>query len=141
MPVVYWLPSNGLGRSGLCLRPRGSEWLLEDCLNLRAQGVHTLVSMLTKAEERELQLLQEFDCCNEVGLHFSSWPLLDRGTPPSILAWTQRFEQWSAGIGEQTIVVHCRQGIGRSSLWLTAWLAWQGQSVAETLEAIAEIRG
>jgi hypothetical protein len=141
MSSVFWLPSDGSERHCLWLRPRGGEWLCEDVLALRQEGVEVVVSMLTVLEEQELGLNRESAVVREVGMAFYAWPLRDREIPDSMFAWGRRFRALEPELCGRSIAVHCRQGIGRSSLWLAAWRAWEKKPVSESLTLLEKVRG
>jgi protein-tyrosine phosphatase len=120
--------------------PRGGDWLDDEVEALRAEGVEVLVSALTSSELVELQLSAEPELARQAGLTYISFPIPDRGVP-EVAATTlvgQLGERLAAG---QFIVVHCRAGIGRSSLIAAAVLVREGLSPAEAWERISAARG
>jgi protein-tyrosine phosphatase len=122
-------------------RPRGNDWLPDEMNGLREAGTNVLVSMLTAGEAKELDLQGEAEAATEAGLVFLTCPTPDRGVPE-----TQKFrdllvELQAALDAGQNVVVHCRIGIGRSSLVAAGLLVSEGQTVPEAFEAISTARG
>src|SRR5262245_53178012 len=98
-------------------RPAGGEWLGDEIQALRASGVDVLVSLLTWVEQVELELLDEEAWCQWHGLRYISFPIEDRGVPTSHRQTLELLEQLRSLLAAgQQVVIHCRQGVGRSSL-------------------------
>ena len=79
---LYWIKAQEL-RLAIVARPRGGDWLLDDLKSLKQAGIEVLVSLLTGAESHELGLLEEAQCCKEVGIVFLTFPIEDRAAPSS----------------------------------------------------------
>jgi protein-tyrosine phosphatase len=108
---------------------------------LREVGTDVLVSMLTFDEAAELNLQEEADAATAAGLVFLACPTPDRGVPePHKFRDLLDVLQADLGAG-RNVVVHCRMGIGRSSLVAAALLVAEGQTVPEAFEAISTARG
>lgn len=141
--TIWWIKTNTPGRIGLVPRPRGGDWLADDVVAWKQAGVTTVVSMLTPEEERDLDLQGERAACLAVGLKFISVATPDRGTPE----WTQKLRDLVANLsqglrsGTDSIVIHCRQSIGRSTLMVALIMAKPSETPGATLTAIAEARG
>lgn len=133
---VYWVLPDKLAVLG---RPRGGEWLDDEVRSLAAQGVKALLTLLTPEEEVELGLGDEIVLAEKHGLTFLRYPIPDRGVPrsPELFAETMR-ELADSG---RAVGVHCRSGIGRSTLAAAAIMARLGHDVADALSRIAESRG
>jgi acetyltransferase len=108
----------------------------------RAAGVNTVVSLLTPDEVIELQLQKEESLCRDEGIGFRSLPIPDRGVPPSLeqLAELVGAVKLAVESGE-SVVVHCRQGIGRSALVVASVMAAFGEEPAAAFEKIGAARG
>lgn len=139
---LYWIGVSARGRVGISLRPRGGDWLPDDVKAWRTAGVDTVVSLLTRDEVAELELGQEPILCQAAGIAFHSMPIPDRGLPNS-RAEIQRLVAVLLRDLERgrTVVVHCRQGIGRSSLMAASILVGAGQAPDAALAAIQAARG
>ena len=101
-----------------------------------------VVSLLEPHEIHDLGLGAERDGCVSAGITFISFPILDRGVPES-LAKTRELvgtckERLEAGDG---IIIHCRAGIGRSSLIAACVLVALGEQSDEAFNRIAAARG
>jgi protein-tyrosine phosphatase len=122
-------------------RPRGNDWINDEMSGLRAAGVNVLVSMLTPAEVNELDLQGEPDAASGAGLEFVSCPTPDRGLPQA-QEFRSLLNQLEAALSQgQHVVVHCRMGIGRSSLVAAGLLISEGMTGSEAWEAVSSARG
>lgn len=139
---IFWIPCNGPGRIGIATRPRGGDWLKDDINYIRNAGTDLLVSMLTPEESRELQLKMEEARCQDVGIHYQNVPIQDRGVPSTIKHVAAFARQWANLLEKgSTIVVHCRQGIGRSAMMAASILVASGMDVDLVFRMIEKARG
>jgi protein-tyrosine phosphatase len=139
---IYWIPSAPGPPLGIMPRPRGGDWLEDEIHFLRSHGVDVLVSLLGAGEVKELDLADEEAACRTLGLHFLSFPTLDRSIPDSTPAapdFARSLTQLR--LGGKTIVIHCPAGIGRSSIIAAAVLTAEGTTPTAALEMIASARG
>jgi protein-tyrosine phosphatase len=123
-------------------RPRGGDWLEDEIESWRSQGVSTVVSLLTKAEERDLELSAESTIVQELGMEFLSYPIPDYSVPASradIAALVSKLRV-KLGHGDK-IVVHCRGGLGRSPLIGACLLASAGVPPETAFRRIGRVRG
>lgn len=139
---IYWIDGMPMGKLGIAPRPRGGDWLDDEVEAWRASGVDCVVSALTPAEEAELDLQDEKTACRKHGMQFVSFPIPDRGTPQT-LALLQRAlsliaEDLKSG---GSVLVHCRQGIGRSALIVASALAMAGEGPERAFSRIERARG
>lgn len=139
---IYWIDGMPMGKLGIAPRPRGGDWLDDEVEAWRASGVDCVVSALTPAEEAELDLQNEEAACRKHGMQFVSFPIPDRGTPltPSLFqrALLLIAEDLQSGGG---VLVHCRQGIGRSALIVASALAAAGEGPDRAFSRIERARG
>lgn len=139
--VTYEVERSGPGRLAISARPRGGDWLGEELVALREAGVDTIVSMLTPAEAYELELDEEAQQARSAGLEFLALPTPDRAVPGSS-AFRDLLGQILRRLrDEQSVVVHCRMGIGRSSLVVVGVLRAEGLGATEAWSAVASARG
>jgi protein-tyrosine phosphatase len=139
---MYWLKQIGAPRLTILPRPRGGDWLEDEVRNLRVEGVDVLVSALTPPEIKELNLEKEPDYCIENGISFRSFPILDRDIPDSFGAVRYLAKELSNDlIRGKSVAIHCRAGIGRSSLLAACTLVVMGFSADGAFEMIREARG
>ncbi len=130
------------GRLGLMPRPRGGDWLEDEIRSLGESKVEALVSLLEASEVAELELEQEEAYCHRLGISFLAFPIADRNVPGSI-SKTKNFIQALSNLllQNKSLVIHCRQGIGRSSMIAACVMALQGVSGDEAFARLAEARG
>ena len=122
-------------------RPRGNGWLGDERNGLREAGIDMLVSMLTSDEVNELDLQEQAEAAAIAGLIFVSCPTPDRGVPDAQKFRDLLRELQVALSRGQNVVVHCRVGIGRSSLVAAGLLIAEGMASAEAWAAVATARG
>jgi protein-tyrosine phosphatase len=104
--------------------------------------VDALVCLLTREEMAELDITEEADCCSASGIHFVSFPVPDRGVPPSEQATLSTVQKLATLLTEgKSVTVHCRQGVGRSALIAACVLAALGDKPEVAFERIAQARG
>jgi protein-tyrosine phosphatase len=137
----YWIKAKDI-RLAIIPRPRGLDWLSDDIRLVQQSGIEVVVSALTTSENGELGLLQEEQECESQGLDFISFPIDDRSVPPS----QRDFDAFLGLVLEKmrngkAIGVHCRAGIGRSSMIVAAALVRNGYSPSSAFQMISESRG
>ncbi len=142
MPDMFRIPGPWRGRLAISTRPRGGDWLEDEIRGWKRAGVDSVVSLLEKDEERQLDLTEEERLAAENAIRFVSWPIPDRSVPasmgsalPMLQSLTHALEQ-----GER-VAVHCRQGIGRSALVAAGALMAAGASPEVALDAVRQARG
>ena len=129
-------------RLAITPRPRGGDRLVDDIHLLRQAGIDIIVSALTLAEAEELGLLDEGQCCKNNGLEFLSFPIQDGSVPSSFNAFDGLINSVIDYLRKgKAVGVHCRAGIGRSSMIVGCALVRNGFSVAAAFRAIQEARG
>jgi protein-tyrosine phosphatase len=139
---IYSVDVEPPGHLSIVGRPRGGDWLADEMGAVREAGVDVLVSALTPAEERELDLTGEEEAATKVGLAFISMPIADRGVPTLDSTVVGIFKRLSRLVAEgKHIAVHCRMGIGRSSLVIATLLAIAGEDVDAAFDLLARARG
>jgi protein-tyrosine phosphatase len=114
----------------------------DDLANWKRAGIDAVLSLLTPEEERDLDLREEAIEARAQGLEFTSLPVPDRQVPKSesklALALEEVNRALSAG---KNVVVHCRQGIGRSGLVAACLLVKRGMSPGAAVELVTAARG
>jgi len=137
----YWIKAENI-RLAIMPRPRGGEWLPDDIDYLKRSGVGAIVSALTLSEVEELLLSEEEIGCTQRGLKFYSFAIEDRCVPTAADEFRKFIDlltvELRAGVA---VAIHCRAGIGRSSLIAACLLVRQGYSADCALRAIEEARG
>jgi protein-tyrosine phosphatase len=123
-------------------RPRAGDWLSEEITSWHRAGVRTVVSLLEPAEVAELGLGEEAVLCSAAGIDFLSYPIPDRGVPVSVRALNELVNPLAAKIkAGHLVAVHCRAGIGRSSLVAAAILVRAGIPYLKAFPALSKARG
>jgi protein-tyrosine phosphatase len=123
-------------------RPRADDWLESEIAAWRDSGINVVVSLLVSEEASELGLQQEAELCRSNGIEFHSFPIEDRAVPPSRQAVTTLAGFLATGMAEgRSIAIHCRAGIGRSSLIAACVLIHSGIEAKAALALIREARG
>lgn len=129
------------GGLAVALRPRGGDWLGDELAGLRRRGFTIIVSMLTADEERELELTNERDEAIAAGLEFIAFPISDRSVTTATTAAPVVRRLASAVTNGGHVAVHCRQGIGRSTMIVAAVLVALGRAPADAWAAVTAARG
>jgi protein-tyrosine phosphatase len=141
-PKLYWIDGPWQGKLAISARPRGGDWLEDDISGWRRAGVDVVVSLLTTQENADLQLGEESSLSQPRGLRFLSFPVEDRGVPVSqqgaLAAVAKVNEMLQQG---KNVAVHCRQGIGRSGMFVTASLVLCGWAVNDAMNLVSQARG
>ncbi len=140
-PLQFITVPNG-GQIAMMSRPRGGDWLQDELLQLCEQGVQGVVSLLTAEEVQNFELEQEIELGQQVGLAMWHYPIEDREVPVSTAEFQQiiseLLQHLSAG---SRLVIHCRQGIGRSAVVAAALLIHNGMDVDQALQRLSTARG
>ena len=141
-PDVYWIEGPWHGKLAILARPRGEDWLGDEVEGWKKAGVDVVVSLLTSTEESELGLTSEAEIVKRTGLTYISFPIADYSVPGSRIP----IQQLAAELNDQLsrgacIGVHCRQGIGRSSLFAACVLVTSGESPKNAFAHIESARG
>ncbi len=141
-PELYWIDRWSRGRLAIAPRPRSGDWLEDEIEAWRGLGVDVVVSLLTADEADELDLGKEGTLCEAKGIEFVSFPIPDRGVPASSRATRTLVNALDKALSQaKTVLVHCRQGIGRSPLVAACLLAVGGLTPQAAFERISASRG
>jgi protein-tyrosine phosphatase len=138
--TLYWIERTKPGRIAIMARPRAGDWLADELARWCAEGVDTVVSLLEAEEVVELGLEDEMESCIAAGMTFRTFPIPDRGvpTPQSAVALARELAvELDAG---HAIAIHCRAGIGRSSVIAALVLIVSGEPPAEVFDRISTAR-
>ncbi|MEP6902609.1 MAG: dual specificity protein phosphatase family protein [Actinomycetota bacterium] len=135
---IYWITDS----LAMMPRPRGNDWLEDEIISYKNYGIDIVVSLLKRSEIYELEIEKEEIWCSEKGIIFLNFPIVDRQVPESFEETLKFVEKLKSLIEEsKKIAIHCRQGIGRSSLIASSILVLQGFSVKNAFEKIVKARG
>ena len=123
-------------------RPRGDDWLEDEVKRLELNGVQTIVSLLEFQEIAELGLECEKTFCLKHNVNFINYPIQDRGLPQERQSLNELIGKLRSKLYQgERIVIHCRMGIGRSSMIAAAVLIEDEMTANEIFGEISKIRG
>ena len=139
---IYTIKGPWKGGLAIISRPRGGDWLEDEVREWKNERMNAVVSLLTNEEQREFDLLRELECAEQHGLTFISLPIIDLGVPTALEETFRTLSKVEALLTSgQNVGIHCRQGIGRSSLIAAALLVMSGATASEAVDMISESRG
>lgn len=153
---VDFLPSEELelpGQLGISFAPgkktseTGGRWerdLETDLKRLKEEyQVEVLVSLMEHAEYSELEIPDLFQQAEERGMEVLHLPIPDYGVPtdPEADDYGPLIEDVAKRLEEgETVVVHCRGGLGRSGMFAASVLVALGRPAEEAMEVVREAR-
>jgi protein-tyrosine phosphatase len=140
-PTLFTTKRTGPGCLSTMARPAGGDRLPDEMRDLAAAGVTVLVSMLSDSELAELDLAKEGDAAESAGLVFHRLPTPDRHVPDPVRVLALAGQLRSRLNEGASIVVHCREGIGRSSTLAAAILVLDGIAASAAWDLISAARG
>jgi protein-tyrosine phosphatase len=142
MRTVLWIGEADPSQLAIVLRPRGADGLQPDLEEVRADGIDTLVSLLTSQDNEELGLNDEGRIAQQLGMQFIPFPILDRCIPSDPAAFRRLVndlrDQVRAG---RRIGAHCRGCIGRTTVVLACVMIALGWDANQALRLIERARG
>jgi protein-tyrosine phosphatase len=139
---LHWVDGPWPGMLALAARPRGGEWLADEITGWQSAGVDTVFSLLTAEEEEDLELTEEAAQAESHGVKFLSFPILDRQVPKSEGELTRGLEKLEAElVAGRNVVLHCRQGIGRTGLVAACLFLTKGLDPEAAVERLSAARG
>ncbi len=141
-PEIFWIREVTAGRLGIMARPRSGEWLSDEVSAWSRIGLNAVVCLLEASEIRELELHDESMLCQTSGIEFISFPIADRGVPSSARQLAQLVDRVVTLLrAGSSVSIHCRAGIGRSSLVAGCVLLKLGFPAAEIFPLLSRTRG
>jgi len=141
-PDIFFIPVDASGRLAQMPHPRTGNRLKIELTALRDRGVDRLVSLLAKKEADALGLHNEGAQFERLGGRFSHFPIRDLSPPMQGEVFFDLADTLLAEIRSgATIAIHCRAGIGRSTLLSCSVLCALGRTVDDALALIALHRG
>lgn len=121
--------------------PRGGQLLEQSIEEIRLSDYDVVVSMLTRGEQAELELLAEEEVCQNKGILYLNFPIRDEVADSD--TDVMQFIDSLAVLQQEKrkIVFHCRGGVGRSSMMLSLLAARLGVEPEASFELITISRG
>jgi protein tyrosine phosphatase (PTP) superfamily phosphohydrolase (DUF442 family) len=139
---LHWITGPWSGKLALAARPRGGDWLDDEMTTWKRSRIDAIVSLLTPDEEREFQLEQEGSRAEAHGMEFLSLPIRDRQVPDPQIDLNSTLHRINALLSSgRNVLVHCRQGIGRTGLVASALLINKGMAPEAAVELVSAARG
>lgn len=116
--------------------------LLQDLDRLRHHyAVDVLVSLIEEPELAQLKIPRLFTEVQNRGMRSLWFPIPDFGIPASVPALQALVQMILAAVGQgQTVVVHCKGGLGRSGLVIASCLTTLGYSAEEAFLRVRKAR-
>lgn len=138
---LYWINQFRDGNLAIMPAPRATERIEDIVLGWRNDGIDCVVSLLEPSEMPALNDA-ESELCREFGINFLSFPIPDKSVPPSLETFAGIVASLAERIASgQSVAVHCRAGIGRSTTLAACVLIWLGVNAEVALDMIADARG
>ncbi|MEL6823245.1 MAG: dual specificity protein phosphatase family protein [Calditrichota bacterium] len=138
---IYWIDDIHNGTLGMMARPRGNDWLEDEIKKLKILDVKLVVSLLEEHEETELKLSEEQGYCKQNDIEFVSFPIADRGVPKNLKAYQKLVLKIDQRLKRNNkVVIHCRMGIGRTSVIAAGVLLKNGYEPNSVFKYLSEVR-
>jgi protein-tyrosine phosphatase len=139
---LHWVTGPWPGKLALASRPRGGDWLEDELASWRQEDIDDVVSLLTSDEEENLDLEKEAELVKRQGMEFVSFPIVDRQVPSSQSELTATLERLNAELSSgKNVVIHCRQGVGRTGLVAACLLVTKGWEPGKAIGHVSASRG
>lgn len=138
--TIYWINEKKLPKEciGIMPRPRGNDWLIDEIKALKNQKIDYLISLLEFSEVLELGLEEEKNICQQLNITYLNFPIKDVRVPDcedKFIALTETLANYIRN--NKKVVIHCRMGIGRSSMLAAAIMllfGYKGNGVFKIIE-------
>ena len=142
MITLYWIPRPWPGKLAIAARPRGSDWLDSEMPDWKNASVNAVLSRLTSHEERDLDLARREAPVVDEGLWFASLSVPDRYVPSSPSELAPTLDEIDAELTSgKNVVIHCRQGVGRSGMIARCLLVLRGIDPDSAVHESGAVRG
>ncbi len=139
---LHWVDGPWPGKLAVATCPRGGKWLRDELANWRREGVDTVLSLLTPADQQVLDLIHEAREVEANGMAFWSFPILDHDVPHSGVQLAKVLENLDKELASGTnVALHCFAGIGRSGLVAACLLITKGLDSETAIRRVSDARG
>jgi len=139
---LHWVDGPWPGKLAIASRPRGGDWLENEMVAWHQAGIDSVLSLLTSEEEQDLDLKREAQEAKAQGMKFSSLPIPDREVPNSESEVSAALDRLDADLAAgKNVVIHCRQGIGRTGLVAACLLIAKGLTPEVAVKTLSAARG
>ena len=139
---LYWVDGPWPGKLAMASRPKGGDWLADEVTEWKNLSVNIVLSLLTIQEEQELDIRGEGAAVRAQGLQFRSFPIPDMQVPASESELAAELEVVDRALNAgKNVLVHCRQGIGRTGLVAACLLVSRGMNPEAAVRKISAARG
>ena len=139
---IYWIGLDTPGRLGISRKPDGGEALDGQMAGLAHGMVDHVVSLLEPAEAAELGLADEACAAGRHGVGFYNFPIVDHGVPADTVHYRRVASAVDGRLrAGQTLVIHCRAGLGRAPSLAIAALIEGGMNADEAILRVGKARG
>jgi len=140
--TIYWLDTEPKVAMAVVSCPRGDEKLKGDLADLKSGGIDTVLSLLEEDEAVWLGLGDEGKMAKEAGMNFISFPIPDANVPMDPVKFQLLVADLAIRVmAGETIGIHCRGCIGRSTVMAACMLIHLGFAAETALSVIETARG
>jgi protein-tyrosine phosphatase len=139
---LHWISGSWPGRLALAARPRGGDWLEDEIAGWKEIGINAVLSLLTREEEADLGLRNESQIVKAHSMEFLTLPIADRQVPISESEMAAVLDHLNVRLSSgKNVVMHCRQGVGRSGLLAACLLISKGMDPNAAVKKVSAARG
>ena len=139
---IYWIGLETAGRLGISRKPDGGEALDGQMARLAHGMVDQVVSLLEPAEAAGLGLADEGGAAERNGIGFYNFPVQDHSVPADVVHYRRVAKAIERRLNDgQTLVIHCRAGLGRAPSLAIAALIEAGLHPDEAILRVGKARG
>lgn len=139
---IYWIGLDTPGRLGISRKPDGGEALDGQMAKLAHGMVDHVVSLLEPSEAADLGLADEAGAAERNGVGFYNFPIVDHGVPADAVHYRRVASAIDGRLrAGQTLVIHCRAGLGRAPSLAISALIEGGMNADEAILRVGKARG
>jgi predicted protein tyrosine phosphatase len=138
---LFWINGFHDGDLAIMPAPRSLEQIEQTIVRWKADGIDSVVSLLERSEMPGIWEA-EAELCSELGIELLSFPIRDKTVPPSLEHFTGLAREVAGKVQRgSAVAIHCRAGIGRSTILAACVLICLGVDAEGALDMIADARG